>query len=125
MANIKVKAIAQGFYGNIFRAIGDEFDLIPMVTKEKSKLNSSFITVIVPPEQQFSDDWMVKVVEEKEKRNIVTFVPDNTVERKLVPFVPDPPAPAGDSVGGEIGPNKHGSGDSAAGSTVLTGDAAV
>lgn len=64
MSNIKVRAVARGFYGNVLREKGDIFTLTPIVTKEKSKKNMSMVTVVVQPEEQFSDDWM-EIVEEK------------------------------------------------------------
>lgn len=67
MPNIKVKAIATGFYGNVLRNKGDVFELTPLVTKEKSKKNMSMVTVIIEPEEQFSDDWMEIYVEKKKK----------------------------------------------------------
>lgn len=65
MADIKVRAIALGFYKNIIREPGEIFTLTPIITKEKSKKNMSMVTVISQPEDQFSDDWM-ELVEEKE-----------------------------------------------------------
>lgn len=64
MANIKVKAIAKGFYGDSQKEIGDEFVIYPVTVKRRG--DEGWKDVTIQPEEQFSEKWMEKIEEVEE-----------------------------------------------------------
>lgn len=74
MSNIKVRALAKGFYADSQVEPGQEFLLTPVAIKRlKPGTTKVFEKVTLSAEDQFSDEWMEIVVEEPK---VIKFVPD-------------------------------------------------